>query len=202
MAKINDPDLAPLYAAAELFVDNALRKRDSLFTPGTAIWTDAQIADLHERMVINAEYSSASFLEKLNRQLQGASPTTIQFAAELLFVHLLPGKSPGGERKRDLLGQVLSWSTTPTLLPDGLAMVLDHHLAGVGPDWNTGQPNHLEYLMKFLQTWWIHSQEDRERALIDPWSFKSIASSVQVKKAQSQAQILLHLVHPDSFEPI
>jgi len=47
MARITAPDVQPFYAAAQRFVDAALRADDSLFTPGTPIWSIANIDDLH-----------------------------------------------------------------------------------------------------------------------------------------------------------
>jgi 5-methylcytosine-specific restriction enzyme B len=49
MARITATDVQPFYTAAQRFVDAALRADDSLFTPGTPIWSIANIDDLYRR---------------------------------------------------------------------------------------------------------------------------------------------------------
>ena len=39
MPRVNLPASQPIYDAAQAFVDEALRRDGSLFTPGQAIWT-------------------------------------------------------------------------------------------------------------------------------------------------------------------
>ena len=46
MARLTDEGLAPTYTAAARFVDEALRRDGSLFTPGTAIWTPEHLQEL------------------------------------------------------------------------------------------------------------------------------------------------------------
>src|SRR5258706_16215772 len=88
-----------IYRAAEQFVDAALRRDDSLFTPGHAIWSVPVIDDLHERFVEHPDESADTFVEKLRRQLLGAPATTIQLAGELIYVHLLMPLDIGGTAK-------------------------------------------------------------------------------------------------------
>ena len=92
MARYNHPETDKTYAAAQRWVDAALKSDDSLFTPGRGIWTPEVIGDLWERFVNHPDTSSDKFLMKFKRQLAGdnlADATTIQLAGELLFIHLL-----------------------------------------------------------------------------------------------------------------
>jgi 5-methylcytosine-specific restriction enzyme B len=202
MARLKDKDLKPLYEAAERFVEVALRGQDSLFTPGNAVWSDATIQDLYHRFVEQPDYSKRSFELKLQEQLSGAPPETYQLAGEILYVHFLPGKSTGGERKRDVLNTVLGWSPDPVQIPPELAKALDKGLAAEGVAFRIRRPDQLAYLLLFIRKWKTLSDQERSDALKDPWAFKEVVFSVPIHGARSQAEILLHLVHPDSFEAI
>lgn len=202
MKQGNDGALKLVYEAADKFVEVALRTHDSLFTPGRPVWSDSTIADLHERFVMHPDESSASFEQKFQKQLEGAPADTYQLAAELLYVHLLPGSSTGGNRKRELINAVLGWSPKPVTIPSELAKALDNGLAAEGIAFRTCRPFLLIYLLEFIRHWRSLDDETRRRALEDPWAFKEVVFSVPMPNARSQAEILLHLVHPDSFEDI
>jgi len=45
-----------VYAAAEAWVERALRANDSLFTPGTAIWTSEWVRELRERFLDRPDF--------------------------------------------------------------------------------------------------------------------------------------------------
>lgn len=107
MAKDTDAKTQPVYAAAERFVDQALRRDGSLFTPSRAIWTLENARDLHKRFVEAPDLSKASFVAKLENQLAGAPPDTIQLAAELIYVHFSIAANIGGAAKRRLIDDLL-----------------------------------------------------------------------------------------------
>src|SRR5690606_39579848 len=44
--------------------------------------------------------------------------------------------------------------------------------------------------------------DDRERLLTQPWAFHEFLFSLAMHAAQTQRAALLHLVFPDTFEPI
>jgi|GEM_PF-4563527 len=202
MAIAKDKELKPLYDAAQRFVDVALKGQDSLFTPGKPIWSDATIQDLYTKFVEHPDTGHDSFEQKLEKQLNGAPADTYQLAAELIYIHLLPGASTGGERKRELINTVLNWSPAPVGIPEELSQALDVGLASEGMAFRTRRPDLLIYLINFMRAWRTLSSEKRQEALRDPWAFKTIAFSVSTFGARSQAEILLHLVHPHSFEDI
>ena len=56
------------YRAAEAWVNRGLRSDDSLFTPGTAIWSQELLGELHSRFLDRPDESKRQFLEKLQDQ--------------------------------------------------------------------------------------------------------------------------------------
>ena len=53
------------YAVAEMWVDNCLRRDDSLFTPSKPIWTRELLGELHARFLNNPDEGGRRFEEKL-----------------------------------------------------------------------------------------------------------------------------------------
>jgi 5-methylcytosine-specific restriction enzyme B len=202
MAYHRGPGAEGVYAAARRVVDAGLRTDGSNFTPGAAIWTLDQAEDLYRRFVQQPDTSSASFEQKLRRQLHAAPAATFQAMGELLFLHLLIAADIGGANKRGTIQTVLSWSPEPVAIPADLAAALDHGLAKTGVAFKTYRPYQLWYLIEFLRAWKPLEAAERSRLLEDPWAFKDFAFSVPIKSAYTQREALLHLVHPATFERI
>ncbi|TMC52193.1 MAG: AAA family ATPase [Chloroflexi bacterium] len=192
----------PTYAAARLFIASALRSDGSLFTPDRLIWTLPVVEDLYERFVGQPDTSSDSFEVKFRRQLAGAPAETIQLAGELLFVHFLIASNIGGEAKRRLINEVLSWSPSKVSIPPALDSGLDHGLVDTGVAFNTYRPYQLWFLLEFAKSWKATDPSARNQMLADPWTFKQFAFSLPITAAYTQREALLHLVFPDAFEPI
>jgi 5-methylcytosine-specific restriction enzyme B len=133
-----------VYEAADRFVEVALRSDNSLFTPGEAVWTSETLDDLHKRFVESPDTSSDPFHVKLERQLSGAADTTIELMAEVLYVHFLIASTVTGQRKRELIGLVLSWSSHEPEIPRELDQALDQGVVGVGTAFNTYRPFQLQ----------------------------------------------------------
>lgn len=207
MARVNNPAAQAVYAAAQRFVDAALRSDDSLFTPGRPIWTTANIDELYRRLVEQPDEGSGSFEEKLRQQLAGAPPEVYQFTGELIYLHLLViRETMGPHAKRRLITTVLGWSPTPIPayagIPPELDAALDGGLARVGMLFVIQRYFQLAFLLEFARAWKQLPATERERLLADPWAFKEMLSNFQIKFAAPQREALLHLVHPDTFEPI
>ena len=77
-AKNPGSEAAQVYAAAQRWVNCALRSDDSLFTPGKSIWTGELLGELHDRVLNRPDEGTASYLEKLELQLAGSPPEVYQ----------------------------------------------------------------------------------------------------------------------------
>ncbi|MCP4662702.1 MAG: hypothetical protein GY856_45495 [bacterium] len=187
--------------AVELFVDNALRRDDSLFTPGRPIWSLETLNDLHRRFVERPDESGDTFERKWERQLADAPAATIQLAAECLYVYFLVPHSVRLETKRRGLETVLSWSPDPAAIPGELVTALEGGIVrSGGAGYHTYKPSLIAYLIELAQK--LKSLDKRGAILDDPGRFRELAHSFSVKGAPPMREALLYFVHPDSFEPI
>lgn len=190
-----------VYEAASRFKNAALETDDSLFTPGTSIWSLSNIEDLYARFVGNPDESSDTFEVKFRRQMEGAPAETVQLAGEMLFAYFLVPLNIMGANKRRIITDVLSRMASSVSIPSDLGKALDPGIANFGPSLQL-RPWQLTMLLEFFRTWKKMSVAAREEALSDPWVFKEKVFSVPSDKANVQREALLHLIHPDTFERI
>jgi 5-methylcytosine-specific restriction protein B len=200
MVKTRDREL--LYDIAQRFVDSALRRDDSLFTPGRPIWSLDNLDDLYRRFVAHPDESPDTFLQKLQRQLAGAPQETVQLAAEVLYVHLLVPVNTRRSTKLRLLETVLSWAPQPIRVPNDLSAALEGGIARVGVAYATYRPFQLHFLIEFVRVWKRLLAGEKEEALRDPLIFKRIVEQVPLFAAYMQREALLNMIHPEAFENI
>lgn len=191
-----------VYEASQDWVRDCLLEDGSLFTPDRAVWSRPVLADLKLRFVDRPDTSKDNFENKFQRQLAGAPPTTVQLAAELIFVYFLASKQVTSVAKRQLIETVLGWSKEPLSVPDRLLPALEDGIAMAGMSFNTRRPFLLWYLLELALRWKDLSHPERSRLAEDPWAFKEFVFASPLKGVQTQQHALLHMVHPDVFEPL
>ena len=199
-----------VYAAAQEWVDRALRDDDSLFTPGKPIWSSRWLGELRKRFLDNPEGFKGNFTQKLEQQLAGSDPEVYQLMAEVLYAQFLIiwKGGMGGETKRSQVEQVLGWgariSTVPEHLVRGLTPGVAHSEAFL-----TYRPYQAGFIIEFVDQWKGQEPRERNRVLEDPWAFKDLVMGTRLDSLllrnnqntpRSQREALLHLVFPDTFE--
>lgn len=102
MARYRKPGRDLIYAAAERWRDEAVRRDGSLFTPGKAIWTPANLKDTEPRLAISPSPTD-KFQQKLATQLSGAPAEQVQLYAEATYLYFLPTLGTLGKAKRSSL---------------------------------------------------------------------------------------------------
>ena len=198
-----------VYAAAQEWVDRALRSDDSLFEAGQAIWTSDNLAELREQFLDNLDESHDRFYVKLERQLSGGTPQVYQLMGEVLYVHFLIvwHGNMKSDTKKDRIDQVLGWSPDTVSIPAKLLDGLAPGIANLGM--MLGSQHLLGFIIEFAEQWKEQELGNRKRLLGDPWSFKEFAASFAFRSillkrhpnsARMQREALLHLVFPDTFE--
>ncbi len=198
-----------VYAAASAWVDRALRTDESLFTPGTPIWSSRWLGELHRRFLNQPDESDASFLDKLQGQLAGSPPEVYQLMGEVLYVYFLIVFTKNSVNERRVMDTVLSWSPSPVAIPPELVAGLTPGIANPGQYFHIGRPFQVGFLIEFVEQWKERDSNERERLLDDPWGFKNFALRVDLRsellhgphdRPHIQREATLHLVHPDTFE--
>ena len=201
------PEGAEVVAAVQRVFRDGLLSGKSAFVPEWEAWTEPTAADLRARFVDHPDESADTFLVKLRRQLDGAPDETIALAAELLFVNMAPlvPEQIGLAKKREIIGEVLSWADRPVSVPAELE-------SGLGGFINGGQ-GFLNYRWAQFQILVLLVERlaglplpERESILGDPWRFRAECFAIQEaeghKKGRAQIHILLFLLFPDVFQPI
>ena len=197
------------YAAAEAWVNCALRDDGSLFTPGEAIWTRQLLGELHSRFLNQPDESNRDFFVKLEEQLSNSPPEVLQLMGEVMYIHYLP-LTNNAANKLQRIQQVLGWSRSPVQIPDGLAAGLQSKLINIGAG-ASNRPYQVGTLVESVEQWKDLGPVEQGRLLEDPWEFKNFLLTRQFNSkllvnnqntGAIQRELLLHVVFPDTFETI
>ncbi len=204
MALARKSERTKIYEATNKWKFECLEQDKSLFGAAFPVWNIETLKILYNRVIVDEDLSSDSFLVKLKRQIGAAPPQVIQLMAETLFIHFLPAMSESirGETKREIISKVLAWSPSTTRIPADLATVLDLGFCNPGVAYNTMRPNHLGFIMNFAMALKDSDLPKRSQLLKDPWRFKEFILELPINSAFVQRDSLLHLFFPDFFEDI
>lgn len=201
MARLAKAEEAGIYAAAEQWVDRALRSDDSLLTPDASIWSVETINDFLQR-VDRSRDSSGTFLGTYKRVLASAAPDTTQLAAEILYIHFLITDAIGGSTKRNQIMKVLGWARRDAPLPQDLHDALDSGVCDPGPSFNIDRHLHLRLIAKLAASFKQQPKDQRAATLDDPWEFKQAVMVLTDLQSYIQSSSLLHLIFPNDFERV
>lgn len=147
-----------VYAAAQKWVDCALRSDNSLFTPGTVLWTSEWLSELHARFLNQPDEGQGRFDQKLEQQLANSPPEIYQLMGEVLYFHFLivSTDGSGGTRpntKKSGIDQVLGWSKQAPEIPPDLVTGLAPGIARPGVAFHTLRPFQVGFLIEFAEHW-------------------------------------------------
>ena len=202
MARHYDPANHAVYEYHDRWLRTVLPTGDSLFTPGQPVWSSESLEQLVEHFIEQPDLTKGkSFLDKLHGQLAGTSAEAMQLMAELHAVHFLiiwNGAISRKVKQRDLEA-ILSWSSHAVALPADAIEVLGPGLVHPGQWVLTRRDTQLAWLIRFCVTWLANGSPE---VLDDPWKFKTFVFGVESPSADGARHALLHMTHPDTFEPI
>ena len=212
-SRVSENGAEGIYEAISAWVECALQADDSLFTPGSPIWTSQGLSELHNRFLDQPDAGDGGSTEKLQVQLQGSTPEVYQLMAEVLYVHLLIiwPDTMRPSTKTNLINRVLSWASSEIVIPDNLSNNLAHGIASPGQGYLIFRQYQVGCLIEFVEQWKARAAVEQDQLLEDPWAFKEFVMSIHLKSQllvnkqntpRAQRQILLHLVHPDTFAGI
>ena len=199
-----------MYAAAQNWVDSALRKDGSLFTPGEPIWSSQWLGELRPRFLEQPGVSrEGDFLPRLKQQLAGSRPEVYQLMAEALYIHYLI-QYLRRQTKLNKIAPVLEWSPRPVSIPqpliDGLQSMLVNARAGFADKRISYQ---VGTLIESVEQWKKLESAEHDQLLDEPEAFKNFLftrrfnSPLLVNNQNTgdlERHLMLHIVHPNSFE--
>ena len=204
MARFKDAE--PILAATERWKQRCLLGGRSVFTD-RSLWTHSNFQELQSVYVENLDDSSRdSFLVKLERQLQPASPDAKCLWAEMTWVYRLIQYrgSMGSSRKRAAITQVWEWSGRD--FPEDQELMSDAVLgAGVvnpGTAYNTLAWAEFRFFVVAMLDWYSLEPNEREALLDDPWRFASWLDRTEYAKNRIFRHAMVFLLFPDEFQDI
>ncbi|MFF5523408.1 McrB family protein [Streptomyces coeruleorubidus] len=201
------PESTDVVAAVRRVFREGLLSGTSAFARELPAWSGATASDLRVRFVDRPDESSDTFLVKLRRQLDGAPDATVVLAAELLFVNMAPlvPEQIGLAKKRQILGEVLSWADRPVAVPADLEPGLKGFLHG-GQGFLNYRWAQFQILVLLVERLAALPETEREALLDAPWRFREecldVQRSVGHKKGRAQIHVLLYLLFPETYQPI
>lgn len=190
----------------ELWRTKCLIADGSLTQPEeTAIWTSRIVADLATRFTENPLVGSdggGTFASKFEVQLEGASPELRLFAAELILIHFLFTSSVSRRGKVDVIEKTLADSGYTLDVDSAPYLAMSSVIGHPGIGFNTRRDLQLGFLIDFVIRLKKLSIDDRTELLSDPWALEDFVRKAPSQNQREMMHILLHLLHPDSFERI
>ena len=200
-----------VYKAAAMWVDCSLRTDDSLFTPGKPIWSSKWLGELHRRFLDRPDESGDSFLEKLQRQLEGSPAEVYQLMGEALYFYFLIVSTKNSTNEQGVINKVIGWSPNPVAIPQNLVTCLVPGIANPGQMFHSARPYQVGFLIECAEQWRERESSERQRLVDDPWGFKDFLMRLNFRsklltrnpnRPRTQREAILHLVFPDTFEGI
>jgi len=194
-----------IYAMHQRWLTDVLGPGDSLFTPGTPIWTKANLDELEEAFVGHPDLTKGkAYLDKLHEQLAGVSSEAIQLMAELHAVHFLMLWTGAISvlKKISIMEAILGWMPTPPAIPADVVEAMGPGLVNPGIFVMTRRDTQISWLIRFARAWKGLTEENQQALIGAPWALKKFTGRVEAPSANSARMAVLHLAHPDTFEPI
>jgi 5-methylcytosine-specific restriction protein B len=205
MARPLDPDVDHVYVFHRRWLAEVLEAGGSLLMPGAAVWDIEHLDELSSVFTDRPDLGSGTFLEKLHEQLAQASPDAVQLMAELHVVYFLViwEGTISAAKKRSTLETILSWMPHPVAVPDDVAAAMTPGILHPGQWAMMRRDTQIAWLIWFARSWQDQSPRRRAELVDDPWELQSFVLGVRGEGPVDSARLaLLHLAHPDTFEPI
>jgi 5-methylcytosine-specific restriction protein B len=202
---VSDQDTSAIYAMHHRWLTDVLGPGDSLFTPGTPIWTESGLGELEEAFIGHPDLTKGkAYLDKLHEQLAGASQEAIQLMAELHAVHFLMLWTGAISvlKKMSIMEAILGWMPAPPEIPADVATAMGPGLVNPGIWVLTRRDTQITWLIRFARAWKGLPEEEQRVLARDPWALKEFTAGIDAPAANSARMSVLHLAHPGTFDPI
>jgi 5-methylcytosine-specific restriction protein B len=200
MARIREPKVLAIYAAATRWMGRALHSSRGIFVE-RPVWLPEALHELSERLAGQPERGQR-FEDAWHQQLDGSTSHMFQLAAELVYVHLLFPTDVSPASKRRLVHRTAERATPVVPVPEEFDVALDRGIAPTGPAFKTRRHSQLRFLLRVAQSFQRLPARERNALTLNPWACKAWLAEVPADGGTTQREALLHLLFPDTFEPI
>ena len=162
-------------------------------------WTAAVADELGRRCQDEEIAGTGTFMEKFERQLEGAPPTVFALAADLLFLNMVPLTNVRGDTKIERIEQVRDWSGENWDISPEL-----RRAANAGGSFNGGQGysaqrwRHMVWLCGFVAKWAAMGQSATTSALANPWEFSRVLEGID-PDIPAMRHVLAYFAWPNVF---
>lgn len=173
----------------------------SLFSDDN-VWTPEAVQELVKRFVDRPNISGDNFLEKLTRQMEGASDDTVLLFAEVYLLQLLPLSHITKARKVANIESVLSLARDTYSIPEYVLSAFDSPIFSGGPAFGARRFQHLSLLIYFARYILAMEPIEREAALRDPLRWRDVVQDAPGTAEPALRNSLLYLAHPETFYPV
>lgn len=191
-----------LLAAADVIVEEGLRKGLSAFAPDREIWTSTNIRDVYDLWVAAEKTEGQGFTGNLSLQFADATDDQRLLMAEIIALQVLPiGWIIGHAKKRERVQTMLDTMNHPVQIPQ----VFDEAFSGGAFNPGQGMQTHINraitIILEVLVAWSQLSEDEQQNALTDPRVWRNLVMGAD-ESFPTQRYALLYLVHPGFFGPI
>jgi MoxR-like ATPase len=186
-------------------IDIFFRGQGSVFGVANGADERAPWGELWRRVYEAPDEGSEGFTEKLRIQLNG-SPEASALMGELAYLYAAPVavRAMGEAAKESLINEITTiGQQQPLAFAPGFKVGLSSTVFAPGTAWQTYRWHLFGQLIQTFREWWKLPLSERDRLLSRPDPFREFIHGVPAQKgAAGIREWLLHLVHPDAFEPI
>lgn len=177
----------------------------SPLTGSASVWTGENARELIRRIYDEPlRGSGKSFHEKLEEQLDGASPEVVQLLAEIQMVRQLPTAGIKLRGATDALAFYSSFAGEQWLMPDWLESAMSHDVFGGGNRFNQDQWLHIALAAQVVEAWDELDEAEREQVLASPWELLDFLENVGGHESgqKHMRMVMCYLAWPNYFHPI
>jgi 5-methylcytosine-specific restriction enzyme B len=191
--------LDAVYDLATHFREKCLISDGSLFTDRSDVTTLENMEAL-EAVVGQEDHSDRPFMAKLVDQVSELVPAQVLLIAELLLVQLMGENDTGGATKRQHIDELLERVGEQITLPDAVIAAIDGGGVARYAAGKNRRDAYLRFLVRTVGRVKALDEPARRAVLTDPWAFQALVAEERTSVNGMQANALLHLLFPDTFE--
>lgn len=202
LAEETNTQIGTVAKAARVVLEHLLGDQRSVIEPGRVIWTAEHAEYLRSAIEDHLDLGSRSFFEKLQGQLADAPREVVLLAAEIIYLRGVPLENVTPAKKRDHVQTILSWLSDvppiPTVMEEGTHSGGSFH---GGQGYNQQLWKQMVWLARFTIAWDNLANNDRAKALEDPWRFRSVVAHL-ADDLPAIRNAFLFMAFPAVFESI